>query len=211
MSALTFLNGVFIGAALIIAIGAQNMFVIRQGLAKDQVFVVAFTCSVIDGSLIVLGALGLGALISSHPTAITVATVGGALFLITYGSLSLYRFFKPSTQMPNGEGPQVSSTLKAILTSAAFSLLNPHVYLDTVILVGGIAATHEVPDRIYFVAGAITASFVWFFAIAFGARFAAPLMRHPMGARALDLLVAFMMYLVAANLVIDFIASPKNI
>ncbi len=196
-------NGSLLGGALIIAIGAQNMFVIRQGLARDQVFAVAFVASLIDASLIVFGALGLGSLIAAFPLAITVATVGGAGFLFVYGSLSLYRVFWPAREKALEQEPSVSSLKRAIMMTVAFSLLNPHVYLDTVILLGGIAASYPFETRLYFVIGAVVTSFVWFFLIAYGARILAPLMQHPMGARGLDLLVAVMMYIVAAGLVRD--------
>lgn len=196
-------NGSLLGGALIIAIGAQNMFVIRQGLARDQVFAVAFVASLIDASLIVFGALGLGSLIATFPLAITVATVGGGAFLFLYGSLSLYRVFWPSSQKILQQEPPVSSLKRAIMMTLAFSLLNPHVYLDTVILLGGIAAAYPFATRLYFVTGAVVTSFVWFFLIAYGARVLAPMMRHPMGARGLDLLVAVMMFIVAAGLVKD--------
>ncbi len=196
-------NGSLLGGALIIAIGAQNMFVIRQGLARDQVFAVAFVASSIDASLIVFGALGLGSLIATFPLAITIATVGGAAFLILYGSLSLYRVFALKRGNALQQEPPVSSLKRAIMMTLAFSLLNPHVYLDTVILLGGIAATYPFFTRLYFVAGAVVTSFVWFFLIAYGAKILAPLMRHPMGARVIDLLVAVMMYIVAAGLIRD--------
>ncbi len=202
-----FVNGALLGGALIIAIGAQNLFVLRQGMAKDQVLVVALLSSVIDAGLIITGALGLGSLISAFPIAITLASVSGALFLIIFGSLSLYKAFVPPLTAQDPGEPVTSSFKKAVMMTLAFGLLNPHVYLDTVILLGGIAAQYELETRKFFVLGAVLASFGWFFALGYGARTISPLMRHPLGARGLDLAVAMMMYFVASGLIRDLIAA----
>lgn len=207
MEITAFINGSLLGGALIIAIGAQNMFVLRQGLVKDQVFVVALISSIIDASLIILGALGLGTLISSYPLAIEVATLGGAAFLIVYGLKSLYGAFKKSGKLTVANEPVVSTVKKAALMTLAFGLLNPHVYLDTVILLGGIASTYEIEMRYFFVSGAVLTSFAWFFTIGYGARLISPLMTHPYGARILDLLVATMMFIVAGGLISDYLKT----
>ncbi|MBV1929418.1 MAG: LysE family transporter [Gammaproteobacteria bacterium] len=201
------INGSLLGGALIIAIGAQNMFVIRQGLARDQVFAVALISSVIDATLIALGALGLGSIIASFPLAITVASVGGVLFLVIYGCVSLYRAFFPSNSLSPEDDSVASSLKRAVLMTLAFGLLNPHVYLDTVILLGGIAASYPFEQRLYFVTGAIVTSFAWFFAIGYGAVFLAPLMRRPSGARALNLIVCIMMFIVAGGLAKDLVTK----
>lgn len=203
MSISAFVNGSLLGGALIIAIGAQNLFVLRQGMARDQVFTVALLSSLIDASLIIVGALGLGSLIATVPWLVPFASWGGAVFLLVFGSLALFRAIYPKPQSSFHEEGVTSSFKKAVLMTLAFGLLNPHVYLDTVILLGGIAAAYEISARIYFVAGAVMTSFIWFFAIGYGARTLTPLMRRPMGARILDLLVALMMFIVAANLVIE--------
>ncbi len=202
-----FINGGLLGGALIIAIGAQNLFVLRQGMARDQVFIVVLLSSLIDATLIVLGALGLGSLIATVPWLVPFASWGGAGFLLVFGGLSLFKAFFSKPQNNSQEVTATSSFKKAALMTLAFGLLNPHVYLDTVILLGGIAATYEISPRLYFVFGAVTMSFVWFFAIGYGARTLTPLMRKQMGARVLDLLVALMMFIVAANLIIDQLAG----
>lgn len=202
-----FVNGALLGGALIIAIGAQNLFVLRQGMARDQVFVVVLLSSLIDATLIIAGALGLGSLIATVPWLVPVASWGGAVFLLVFGSLSLYRAVIPK-EIPQEEAGEVTSSLKrAVMMTLAFGLLNPHVYLDTVILLGGIAAGYEFSLRLYFMTGAVIMSFVWFFALGYGARTLTPLMRHPAGARVLDLLVATMMFVVAANLIWDQVQS----
>ncbi len=199
------INGSLLGGALIIAIGAQNMFVIKQGLARNQIFIVALISSIVDASLIALGALGLGSLIAAYPLGIEIATIGGAAFLLIYGALSLYRAFKVNPEIIIDEVAATSSFKKAAIMTLAFALLNPHVYLDTVILLGGIASNYPFEERLYFVCGAIVTSFVWFFAIGYGARLLSPLMRNPKGARILDLLVALMMFVVAAGLIDDLV------
>ncbi len=199
-------NGALIGAGLIIAIGAQNLFVLRQGVAQDQIFIVCLLSAFIDASLILVGAIGLGGLIAAVPWLVPWATWGGAVFLVIFGLFSLRRVIWPARTAPSTGDPVISSAKKAAMLTLAFGFLNPHVYLDTVILLGSIAAGYEIDQRIYFVAGAITASFVWFFSLGYGARALRPLMRTVTGARVLDSLVAAIMFLVAANLVYDEIA-----
>lgn len=198
-----FVNGVLLGAGLIIAIGAQNLFVLRQGVARDQIFIVCLLSACIDATLILIGAIGLGSLIATIPWLVPWATWGGAAFLVGFGLLSLRRVIWPATSAPATGEPVISSARKAALLTLAFGFLNPHVYLDTVILLGGIAAGYEVDQRIYFVAGAILASFVWFFGLGYGARALRPMMKTVTGARVLDGLVAAIMFFVAANLVYD--------
>jgi L-lysine exporter family protein LysE/ArgO len=181
--------------------------VLRQGVAHDQVFLVCLLSSLIDASLIILGAVGLGSLIATMPWLVPWASWGGALFLIVFGLLSVHRAIKPETLKAGKDDKPVSSWRKATLLTLAFGFLNPHVYLDTVILLGSIAAGYEVAQRIYFVLGAILASFTWFFAVGYGARFLAPLLQTQTGARLLDTAVAAIMFLVAANLIISQLAA----
>jgi len=202
-----FVNGLLLGAGLIIAIGAQNLFVLRQGMARDQVFIVCLLSSVIDASLILAGAIGLGSLIASMPWLVPWASWGGALFLVGFGLLAVYRVIWPKPLGLSENGAIVSSARKAVMLTLAFGFLNPHVYLDTVILLGSIAASYDIDLRLYFVAGAILASFLWFFSVGYAARLLSPLLRTKTGARFLDALVATMMFLVAANLIWDQVAA----
>ena len=204
-----FVDGALIGAALIIAIGAQNLFVLRQGMARDQVFIICFLSACIDALLILLGAMGLGSAIAAFPWLVPWASWGGALFLIAFALMSLRRAIWPPIKPVKENEVVTSSKRKAILLTLAFGFLNPHVYLDTVILLGGIAAGYEFMPRVYFVVGAITASFVWFFSIGYGARVFAPAMRTRQGARILDLSVAGIMLIVAASLIIDQLAATQ--
>ena len=203
----SFINGALLGGALIIAIGAQNLFVLRQGMARDQVFIVALLSSLIDASLIVAGALGLGSLIATVPWLVPFASWGGALFLIVFGLLATRQALFPKPVEIEATEQVTSSFRKAAMMTLAFGLLNPHVYLDTVILLGGIAAGYEFSLRLYFVAGAVLTSFIWFFALGYGARTLTPLLQHPWGARVLDGFVALMMFIVAANLIRDQLNS----
>lgn len=205
ISALT--NGALLGAALIIAIGAQNLFVLRQGMARDQVFIVCLLSSLIDGFLIFVGALGLGSTIAAFPWLVPWATWGGALFLIVFGLMSVCRAIWPKPLVSESEEKIVSSRKKAILLTLAFGLLNPHVYLDTVILLGSIAAGYEFAARVHFVIGAISASFVWFFTVGYSARMLTPLMKNPAASRVLDTFVAVMIFVVAANLVLGQVTT----
>ncbi|MFC4271900.1 LysE family transporter [Sneathiella chungangensis] len=202
-------DGAILGAALIIAIGAQNLFVLRQGIHRDQVFIVCLLSALIDATLILAGALGLGSAIAAFPWLVSWASWGGAVFLIAFGLLSCRRVIWPDPVPAENGAPVASSRRKAVSLTLAFGFLNPHVYLDTVILLGGIASGYALDDRIYFVLGAITASFGWFFTIGYGARFLAPLLRDKTGARILDLLVAGMMFFVAASLIYDRMAATN--
>ncbi|PHQ68596.1 MAG: amino acid transporter [Sneathiella sp.] len=207
MSFAAFANGTLLGAGLIIAIGAQNLFVLRQGMARDHVFIVCLLSSIIDALLILLGAVGLGTLIASVPWLVPWASWAGALFLIGFGLFAGRRAIWPQPLIITRTDATVSSRKKAILLTLAFGLLNPHVYLDTVILLGGIAAGYEMNLRLYFVVGAMMASFLWFFSIGYAAHLLTPLLRTTRGARFLDTLVATVMFLVAANLIFDQMAA----
>ncbi len=199
----TFLNGMTIGAALIIAIGAQNIFVLKQGIARNRVFTVCLISALIDASLIILGAMGLGALIATMDWLVVLAAWAGAVFVTVFGLISLKRAFGAGADLftGNSDQPVISNHKKIILTTLAFGLLNPHVYVDTVILLGGIAAQYELDSRLYFVTGAVTASFVWFFALGYGARAIGPILQKPKVQKILDVLIATVMFVVAGQLV----------
>lgn len=193
-------SGFALGASLIIAIGAQNAFILRQGLLRQHVFVLCLICSLSDALLIILGVAGMGTLISGNQRLVLIATWGGALFLLWYASVALRRAFNPQSmeiQKRNG-----GSTLQAaIMTCLAFTFLNPHVYLDTVVLLGSLSAQYEGPARTAFGAGAVTASFVWFFALGYGARLLQPVFEKPAAWRVLDFAIAAIMALLAVSLI----------
>ena len=164
-------EGFGIGAGLIIAIGAQNAFVLKKGIMKQHVFITAFTCSMIDIILILLGSRGLGSVINSNPVLMLPATLFGAIFLSIYGMKSFIAVFK-SKNLNSEEGSSDGETLKGtIITILALTVLNPHVYLDTVVLLGSIGARYPLYDRYNFTLGACLASLTWFFGLAYGAGF----------------------------------------
>lgn len=189
-------------ASLIVAIGAQNAFVLRQGLRKKHVFAVAATCALIDATLVSIGVAGFGSVISRFPQAVTFAAWAGAAFLLVYGALALRSAFKEESLDVGAEQSAEGQTLAAALTATlAVSLLNPHVYLDTIVLVGSVAAQYPAGERTLFALGAMSASFAWFFTIAYAARLLAPLFARPIAWRVLDGVIAFIMFAVAYSLV----------
>ena len=202
-----FLEGIALGASLIIAIGPQNAFVIQQGILRQHVFLAAFVCTLVDVVLIIVGAAGFGTLIAIIPSLKTYFLWGGILFLMGYGTLSLITSFTDPDDEgslgKNESGYSTKNRKSIIITAAGFSLLNPHVYLDTVILLGGLAAQYEIPERNYFAFGAIMASVVWFYGIGYGATLVAPLFESSRGKRILDLVIAMIMFVLAFVLMLN--------
>lgn len=193
------LTGFLTGLSLIVAIGAQNAFVLRQGLLKKHVLVIVLICAISDATLITLGVLGLGALISALPWLLEVIRWVGVAFLVWYGSTSLKRFMKNESLKAAETG---SGALKqTVLTTLALTFLNPHVYLDTVIFIGGIANQFG-DQKWFFVLGAVTASFIWFFSLGFGASKASVLMSKPGFWKILDIFIAAVMYSLAITLAV---------
>jgi L-lysine exporter family protein LysE/ArgO len=175
---------------LIAAIGAQNAFVLRQGIRREHVLPVVALCTVSDIVLISAGIAGVGALISAHPSALNIAKFGGALFLVGYGLLAARRAWRPSSLSPSEKAP--ARLIEVLVTCAALTFLNPHVYLDTVVLLGALANEHR-DERWLFGVGAVTASAVWFVGLGLGARRLAGLFATPLTWRILDALIAVMM------------------
>ena len=191
-------KGFMLSAGLIMAIGAQNMFVLRQGLKREHVWPVVMFCAAADAMLIVAGVNGLGALLSAIPGLATALSLGGAAFLIWYGYGALRRSMTSSSLIIDHQAGL--SLTAALASTAAFTFLNPHVYIDTVMLMGTIGTSMPVDERPWFVMGAASASFAWFASLGFGARFLAPLFAQPMTWRMLDLLIALMMAALAVSL-----------
>lgn len=194
-------EGFVTGAGLIIAIGAQNAFVLKQVILKNHVFVTVFICAAIDALLVILGVGGFGRLLTSNPLLLSLARWGGAAFLFYYGFRSFRAVFKTeSLKINQGRGP-LPNLKETISTVLALSLLNPHVYLDTVVLVGSIGAQFPSIERSYFALGAIVSSFVWFFSMGFGARYLGPLFQKPVAWKILDFIIGCVMWLIALTLV----------
>jgi L-lysine exporter family protein LysE/ArgO len=190
--------GFFLGASLIIAIGAQNAFILRQGLLGRHVFALCLICALSDALLITAGVAGLGTLIATSPRLIVAVTVAGSVFLFGYAMLALRRAVRPQTLVAAAWDDGGLRT--AIAACLAFTFLNPHVYLDTVLLVGSLSAGYDDAARIAYGAGAASASFVWFFGLGYGARLLQPVFARPAAWRVLDLLIAVVMTAIGLGL-----------
>lgn len=196
--------GFALGASLIVAIGAQNAFVLKQGLRRNHVLAVVATCALIDAVLISAGVGGFGSLISAYPLATKGAALAGVLFLAVYGFGAFRSALRPAAlHAAQGEAP--SGVGAVLLATLAVSLLNPHVYLDTIVLMGSVAAQRPAALRPAFALGAMTASFVWFFGLGFGARLLDPLFEKPAAWRVLDVVIGVVMWSVAVSLVIGLV------
>ena len=191
-------QGLALGGGLIIAIGAQNVFVLRQGLIGKHVLSVVLFCSLVDVVLVTLGAIGLGTAVRESEMALRIIAFGGAIFLFWYGLKAFLRALSPSA-LEAGQGGATSQR-HALATVAALTLLNPHVYLDTVILAGGISASYPPDQQVWFVIGVIAASFAWFFTLGYGGRALAPLFRNSRAWQAFDIGIGIIMWMLAASL-----------
>jgi len=194
------LAGLGLGLSLIVAIGAQNAFVLRQGLRREHVLPVVAICALSDAVLITLGVAGVGTLIQQAGWLLVVASIAGAAFLAWYGVRSAMRAFRPSTLDTDPAGAPISLRT-AVLTVLALTWLNPHVYLDTIVLLGSISGTHG-DTRWWFGVGAVIASIAWFSALGFGSRLLRPLFARPISWRILDALIAVVMIAIAVSLIV---------
>jgi L-lysine exporter family protein LysE/ArgO len=195
-----FLAGLSLGAALIVAIGAQNAFVLRQGARDEHVGTVVLFCAAADAVLIAAGVLGMGRVLAAWPALATALAWGGAAFLAVYGMRALARALRPgSLQAPGATAP--ASRRAVLAQAAAFTLLNPHVYLDTVLLVGSVGAQQPPALRPAFVAGGAAASALWFTALGYGARRVGPWLAQPRVWRWIELAIGATMLWLAVGLV----------
>ena len=198
----TFLSGLGTGAGLIIAIGAQNAFVLRQGLLRQHVLPVVLVCIGGDILCICAGVAGMGALIRTNEWLLEFFRWGGALFLTVYGISAARRAASGNGSMQISE-VGACSFMKAITSCLAFTFLNPHVYLDTVVLLGSIAAQYGEDLKWTFASGALTASVLWFTGLGFGARLLLPIFQNRKAWRILDTLIALVMWAIALTLVLN--------
>lgn len=198
MITLDFWSGLATGLALIVAIGSQNAFVLRCGILRVHVLPIVAFCALSDALLIVAGIGGAGVLIRDSNSLLQLTRFGGAAFLGAYGVLAARRAWA-GTQLQTGDGTVVSLS-SALLACFGFTFLNPHVYLDTVVLLGSIANQRPDPGRWVFGAGAALGSVLWFSALGFGARFLAPLFQTTLAWRVLDSLIALTMWTLAGLL-----------
>ncbi|MCW9042256.1 MAG: LysE/ArgO family amino acid transporter [Pseudopelagicola sp.] len=191
--------GFALGFSLILAIGAQNAFVLRQGLRGEHVLAVVLVCAISDAVLIAAGVAGFGVLVERFPAAVEIARWGGAAFLVVYGWLSFRAALRGGAALET-VGRERVSLRAALLTCLTLTWANPHVYLDTVVLLGGISAQYS--PALGFGAGAVLSSFVFFFSLGFGARLLRPLFTNPRAWQVLDVLVGLTMWAIAVKLVL---------
>lgn len=196
-----FSEGFLISFGLIMAIGAQNVYVLKRGILKEHVFLTAFTCSLIDATLIIAGVKGLGKFIEIFPNFLLYITIFGIIFLFSYGVLALKSVFKSNSMQVDTHSHKPSAK-KVFLTLLSLSFLNPHVYLDTVILIGAIGGKYQGIEQNSFILGASSASFLFFFTLAYGSRILIPLFKRPITWKYLDIFTACVMFFIAYKLYI---------
>ncbi|SCX74667.1 LysE/ArgO family amino acid transporter [Variovorax sp. EL159] len=194
-----FLNGLFMSLVLIVAIGAQNAYVLRQGLRREHVSAVVLFCAASDAVLIGAGVAGMAQALKGRPMLATVLAGFGAAFLCAYGLKALWRSRQPGALQTTAQGTSLSRAA-VVAQAAGFTLLNPHVYLDTVLLVGSAGAQYAGSLKVWFVAGASLASALWFTALGYGARLLAPVFARPRAWQMLDALIGGTMLVLAAML-----------
>jgi L-lysine exporter family protein LysE/ArgO len=204
-----FTTGFALSATLIIAIGAQNAFVLRQGIRKEHVAPIVAFCAIADLLLIAVGVAGLAGILGDSPTLVALLTIAGSAFLVWYGIGALRRALLPQS-LRVAAGNEPLSLANAMAQAAGFTLLNPHVYLDTVLLMGSIGTRQPADVRIWFVGGAACASGVWFTTLGFGARLLAPIFARPRAWQVLDTLVGLTMLSLAVLLIRQGIAGLER-
>lgn len=194
----SYLNGLLVAFGLIMAIGTQNAYVLAQSLRREHHVSVAVLCILCDVVLVAAGVFGLANVLAHNPTLLALARWGGVVFLLWYGAKALHRALSPH-RLEKDDGSGQRSRRAVLLTALAVTLLNPHVYLDTVLLIGSLGAQQTEPGA--YVAGAASASLLWFSTLAIGAAWLAPWLARPTTWRLLDLMVAVMMFSVAVQLI----------
>lgn len=199
ISLIPFFKGMGLGAGLIIAIGAQNAFILDKAIRGSHQYVVALICFLVDAILISAGILGVGTYLSSDPQLLLFTKWAGAIFLAYYGLRSFYSVLRPNSLRSSNSSEL--GLLRISLTTLAVSTLNPHVYIDTVLLLGGIGSQYPIEERYIFGAGAILASFLWFFSLAFGATYLAPLFEKKRSWQLLDFIIGIIMWWIAYSLI----------
>ena len=195
----TYLQGFAIGLSLIVAIGAQNAFVLKQGLKKQAVFWVCFVCALSDSILVVLGITGFATVIQLYPELVGFAKWAGAVFLVWYGLQHAIQAFQANQSLHASSQNEIQLS-KIIIVCLALTWLNPHVYLDTVVLIGSISTQFE-QTKLYFALGVITASWFFFFSLGYGARVLIPVFANPKAWKVLDVVIALIMWSIAISLI----------
>lgn len=200
MSFYPFFYGLGTGLSLILAIGAQNAFVLKQGLKHQYVFMVCLICALSDSILIFLGVFGFGEIIEKTPMIAELARYFGSAFLFFYGLKSFYAAIK-STEVLTADGQEASSLWQVVMACLAFTWLNPHVYLDTVVLMGAVSS--QFVPAYQFAVGAMLASWIFFFSLGYGARLLRPIFATVTAWKILDICVGVMMWIIAFSLILE--------
>ncbi|AFU19105.1 LysE/ArgO family amino acid transporter [Actinobacillus suis] len=205
-----FIQGFIVCFGLIVSIGAQNAFLLKQGILKQHVFWVASLCFLGDVFLMTLGVLGLGSIVANLPTLSLFIALLGAFFLFTYGSRSFISIFKSSEAL-TASNENATSLKKALMITFAITFLNPHVYIDTVVILGGIGGNLDFIGKMEFLAGALSCSLLWFFGVGYGAGFLSPYFGKRRTWQILDFLTGVIMYAIAISLAIYAFQLAKQI
>ncbi|AHG75854.1 Lysine efflux permease [Mannheimia varigena USDA-ARS-USMARC-1388] len=197
----TFIQGFIVCFGLIVSIGAQNAFLLKQGILKQHVFWIALVCFLGDVFLMTIGVLGLGTLISELPILSLIISLLGAIFLLAYGSRSFISIFKSGDYLV-ASGENAKSLKKALMVTFAITFLNPHVYIDTIVIVGSIGGKLDFDGKMLFLAGALVCSFLWFFGVGYGAGLLSPYFAKRRTWQILDAITGLIMYFIAFSLLI---------
>ena len=197
------LEGFAISLGLIVAIGAQNAFVLRQGLIRSHIFVVCCICAISDATLIAAGVLGVGAWLAEYEQGAFWISMAAIAFLVVYGILRVKSALEPQAMSISESGEQNLSTV--VFTTLAFTWLNPHVYLDTLVLLGSASSRYDGPEREFFGIGAALASFIFFFSLGYGARLLSPFMENPKAWRYIDGGIAIVMFTIAFSIALPLL------
>ena len=197
------LEGFAISLGLIVAIGAQNAFVLRQGLIRSHIFVVCCICAISDATLIAAGVLGVGAWLAEYEQGAFWISMAAIAFLVFYGIIRVKSALDPQAISISESGDDNLSTV--VFTTLAFTWLNPHVYLDTLVLLGSASSRYDGPEREFFGIGAALASFIFFFSLGYGARLLSPLMENPKAWRYIDGGIAIVMFAIAFSIALPLL------
>ncbi|MDC0526628.1 LysE/ArgO family amino acid transporter [Euryarchaeota archaeon] len=201
---LAFVSGFLISISLILALGPQNVFVMRQGLLRSHVFAACLVCSISDALLIGAGVLGVGLFLSEMEELAIWMSIGASIFLIFYGCLRIKSALDPKgLEVGDNESQDLWPT---ILAGLAFTYLNPHVYVDTLFLIGGASSSYVGDEKLMFGVGAATASFVFFFSLGYGAKRLSPILNNPESWKIIDLFIAGVMFTVAGILMFPYLS-----
>ena len=200
---LAFISGFLISISLILALGPQNVFVMRQGLLRSHVFAACLVCSISDALLIAAGVLGVGLFLSEMEGLAIWMSIGASIFLILYGCLRIKSALNPKgLEVSDDESQDLWPT---VLAGLAFTYLNPHVYVDTLLLIGGASSNYADDEKLMFGIGAATASFVFFFSLGYGAKRLSPILNNPESWKIIDLFIAGVMFTVAGILLFPYL------